>query len=277
VDSVVQQHQPIAEEHGLGLGWHGTTLPDRVELDRQRVRQILANIVGNALKFTAEGHVHVEAESTGTELVLSVRDTGPGIPVEQQEAIFEEFNQTRADVRGTGLGLAISRRLARAMGGDVTVTSEPGHGSLFEIRLPVSGSSGQSVIASSEGGVVHDDARMLLSVDDDPSMAHLLQKMLAGTGYRVVAAASPSSAVADARRLRPHGILLDLLMEERAGEEVLAELKADTATRDIPVIVVSVVDPAERPAAADASLGKPVDKAALLGALAGVGRATGRS
>ena len=277
VNSVVQQHQPIAEEQGIDLGCRTTTLPDTVELDRQRVRQILANIVGNALKFTTEGSVHVEAESSGTDLLFSVRDTGPGIPVEQQEAIFEEFNQARADVRGTGLGLAISRRLARAMGGDVTVTSEPGNGSVFEIRLPLNSRNGPSTPPSSEGDVVDGTERVLLSVDDDPSMAHLLQKMLVGSGYRVVAAASPSSAVADARRLQPDGILLDLLMEERAGEEVLTELKADAATRDIPVIVVSVLDPAERPAAADASLGKPVDKAALLGALAGVGRAARRS
>ncbi len=278
VDSVVQQYRPIADQKGLDLGWHASGLPEAVELDRQRVRQILANIVGNALKFTEQGRVDLEARSSDIELWFSVRDTGPGIPEDEQEAIFEEFSQAGTDVRGTGLGLAISRRLARAMGGDITVSSEPSQGSVFEVRLPLDSRNDPSAVPTqSRRHAPQDQERVLLSVDDDPSMAHLLQKLLVGSDYRVVAAGSPRSAVADARRLQPDGILLDLLMKERAGEEVLAELKADGATREIPVIVVSVVDPADRPTNADASLGKPVDKSALLDALAGVGRGTRRS
>jgi signal transduction histidine kinase len=277
VDSVVQQHRPTAERQGLDFDWHATALPETVELDRQRVRQILANLVGNALKFTGQGRVDLEAGASGTELLLSVRDTGPGIPEAEQEAIFEEFRQAQEDVRGTGLGLAISRRLARAMGGDITVSSEPGNGSVFDVRLPLDGRSGASALPVSGRDATRDREHLLLSVDDDPSMAHLLQKLLVGSGYHVVAAGSPSSAAEDARRLQPDGILLDLLMQERAGEEVLTELKADATTRGIPVIVISVVDPAERPALADASLGKPIDKSALLDALARVGPAAGRS
>jgi CheY-like chemotaxis protein len=99
-------------------------------------------------------------------------------------------------------------------------------------------------------------------------MEPLLQKMLGSSGYRVVAAQGPSSAVADARRLRPQVILLDLLMPERDGADVLAELRLDPATRDIPVIVVSVVDPAEVPADVDGHVSKPLDTGALLAALA---------
>jgi CheY-like chemotaxis protein len=113
--------------------------------------------------------------------------------------------------------------------------------------------------------------RLLLSVDDDPSVAPLLSKMLAGSGYRVVPAQSPGTAVSDARRLRPAGILLDLLMAERPGEDVLRELKDDSSTKDIPVIVLSVVDAADGPALADGHLSKPVDKAALTDVLARVG------
>jgi CheY-like chemotaxis protein len=98
-------------------------------------------------------------------------------------------------------------------------------------------------------------------------MRPLLQKMLGASGYRVVAAQSPSSAVEDAQRLQPQVILLDLLMPERDGADVLAELRSDPITRDIPVIVVSVVDASDVPADADGHVIKPLDEAALLAAL----------
>ena len=107
-------------------------------LDRQRVRQILVNLVGNALKFTESGEVEVVAARTDdARYRIEVRDTGPGISADQQEEIFEEFHQAEALAPGTGLGLPISRRLARAMGGDVTVESEPNRGSTFRLDLPL--------------------------------------------------------------------------------------------------------------------------------------------
>ncbi len=112
-------------------------------LDRQRVRQILVNLFGNALKFTSDGEVQVETSGAAdSSFMVSVRDTGRGIEADQHEAIFEEFRQAEGGEGGTGLGLAISRRLARAMGGDITLESEPGHGSVFFLRLPVDCSHG---------------------------------------------------------------------------------------------------------------------------------------
>jgi signal transduction histidine kinase len=274
VESVVAQHRSLASQKRIGFDWHDDGAPAEVVLDRQRVRQILVNLIGNALKFTSEGRVDVHAGRSGADdFLLEVRDTGPGIDARQHEAIFEEFRQIEGDAgtTGTGLGLAISRRLARAMGGDVTVQSEPDRGSLFRLLLPVTALDVREQSVDSQAASSVDGGPLLLSVDDDPSVAPLLQKMLAGSGYRVVAAHSPSTAASDARKLHPDGILLDLLMQERAGEDVLRELKNDSATRSIPVIVVSVVDAADGPGLADGHLSKPVTKVALHNALAGLG------
>jgi signal transduction histidine kinase/CheY-like chemotaxis protein len=264
VESVVAQHRSLAAQKGIGFSWQDTGAPAEVVLDRQRVRQILVNLFGNALKFTRAGEVHVEAGGAEeSAFKVAVRDTGPGIAPDQHEAIFEEFRQAEGEEGGTGLGLAISRRLARAMGGDVTLESEPGRGSTFLLTLPLDCRVAPAAVATAEPGEARDGERVLLSVDDDPSVAPLLEKMLAGHGYRVVASTN-SSAVSDARRLQPALILLDILMPGRDGRDILRELKSDPDTRAIPVIVLTVVDAADAPELADGHLGKPVVKDRLL-------------
>jgi signal transduction histidine kinase len=269
VASVVEQHRPLADQKGIALAWQDVGGPAEVILDIQRVRQVLINLVGNALKFTSSGGVDVEIDTRGERLWVAVRDTGPGIEEAQHEAIFEEFRQTLDDVTGTGLGLAISRRLARAMKGDVTVESVPGKGSVFGLQLPLDCRMSASTPGTLEPDPVaaSDGQRLLLSVDDDPSVAPLLQKMLVDAGYLVVAAHTPRAAVAEAKNLRPDAILLDLLMEERAGEEILRELKTDLETNKIPVVVISVVDTEDVPDLADGHIPKPVDRSALLDVL----------
>ncbi len=268
IEAVVAQHRSLAAQKGIGVGWHDTGAPEQVVLDQQRVRQILVNLLGNALKFTNEGEVDVVVGGAADgSLRVAVRDTGPGIDADQRDAIFEEFRQVESGAPGTGLGLAISRRLARAMGGDVTLEPEPVQGSVFHLRLPIDSRSSPVEPVSPGQDQPVDGEHLLLSVDDDPSVAPLLQKMLAGDGYRVVTSRSAGVAVDDARRLQPAAVLLDLLMPGRDGQEILRELKSDPSTSGIPVIVVSVVDQSEVPDGADAHLRKPLNRAALLSAL----------
>ena len=276
VESVVAQHRSLAAQKGIRLRWEDAGTPSEVILDGQRVRQILVNLLGNALKFTEEGEVAaVSGGAAESRFHVAVRDTGPGIAPEQHAMIFEEFGQGVGDAPGTGLGLAISRRLARLMGGDVTVESDVGQGATFHLQLPldcraVPPAADDPMVEPGGGG------RLVMSVDDDPSVAPLLRKMLADHGYQVMTS-SARTAMSDARRLLPAAIILDILMPDIRGDEILVALKEDPATRAIPVIVLSVVEPGEVPSIADAHVGKPVRKAALLRALAALGPAPAES
>ena len=268
VESVVAQHRSLAAQKGISFAWLDAGAPTEVVLDRQRVRQILVNLFGNALKFTSDGEVQVETSGAAdSSFMVSVRDTGRGIEADQHEAIFEEFRQAEGGEGGTGLGLAISRRLARAMGGDITLESELGHGSLFVLRLPVDARTAPATATTVERGGAGDARRLLLSIDDDPSVAPLLEKMLAGEGYRVVGSTDRSRALSDARRVSPDVILLGMLVPGHGGREILHALKTDPVTMGIPVIVLSVVDAADTPDLADGHVAKPVAKDSLLRAL----------
>jgi signal transduction histidine kinase/CheY-like chemotaxis protein len=265
VDTVVAQHRSLAAQKGIRFGWHDAGTPAEVVLDRQRVRQILVNLVGNALKFTEAGEVEVtSARTDDARLHVAVRDTGPGISPELQEVIFEEFHHAEGAAAGSGLGLPISRRLARAMGGDVTFESEPNRGSVFHLVLPLdcrqpsTGGDDLPPVAAADG------ERVLLCVDDDPSVVHVLQKMVSGHGYRVIASRSARTAVEDARRDKPAAILIDVRLQERDALDLLRELKSDPETSAIRVIVLSSADPGDLPEGVDGYLSKPVQQARLL-------------
>ncbi|HEX2091706.1 MAG TPA: ATP-binding protein, partial [Longimicrobiaceae bacterium] len=138
--------QPLAAHKGLSLRLQGPEAPLALQTDRGKLRQVLVNLLFNAVKFTAEGEVRLEVEPAGETVRLHVRDTGVGIPPEHRERIFEPFWQgqqvnTRV-VGGTGLGLAISRRIVHLLGGEIRVESVVGRGTVFTVELPLRGGEG---------------------------------------------------------------------------------------------------------------------------------------
>lgn len=246
--------------------------------DQEKVKQILMNLLSNALKFTEEGTITLTAQRRGTQIAITVSDTGIGIPEDKLELIFEEFRRvdsgTTRRYGGTGLGLSISRRLAQLLGGNITVQSTPGVGSSFTVTFPISYKTPQPLvphIASSEPVLIAPETdKLVLAIDDDPDVIYLLQENLTEAGYRVIGAVNSEEGLQQARNLRPFAIILDILMPQKDGWQLLHDLKADETTRDIPVIVLSIVDNKElgyQLGVYDYLL-KPFEREALLASLA---------
>jgi signal transduction histidine kinase/DNA-binding response OmpR family regulator len=233
--------------------------------DRGKVKQILYNLLSNAIKFTPENRqVGVRASWGRGEVSCAVWDTGIGIKQEDQERIFEEFHQLEATAarqyEGTGLGLALTKKLVELHGGRIWVQSALGEGSTFGFTLPV---VEPSVTPPATRPLLEEIGRpVILLVEDDPKTRELLRFSLSRVGFRMAEALDGEEAVMQARSLQPALIILDILLPKKDGWEVLRELKEDAVTRDIPVVIVSIVDEPERGfslGAADYLL-KPLDR-----------------
>jgi signal transduction histidine kinase/CheY-like chemotaxis protein len=265
--------------------------------DEARLKQVVINLLSNALKFTDDGSVTLSAkrgaQSEGGEvLTISVVDTGIGIPENQLETIFEEFRQVDGSstrrFQGTGLGLAITKKLVELLGGQIRVESTVGEGSTFTIEMPVrygeavsttpdsrlptpdvSEQSGERK-AKSENG---QSSRVIVSIDDDPNVAVLLRQELEDDGYTVISALNADEGVALVKKHQPAAVTVDILMPGKDGWETIKMLKDDPETRDVPVIVVSGMDNRDLGTAMGVKdyLVKPVDRDALLKALEKIG------
>ena len=226
--------------------------PAALLLDEGRLRQVLLNLVGNALKFTEVGHIRILAElqpassADALELAVVVEDTGVGIPVAEQESLWLPFTQRsgqdHARYGGAGLGLSISRRLVEAMGGRIELESEVGRGSTFRVVLPTeAGVAPVRADADQERGeqsVRFVGARVLIA-DDEASNRDLLQAYLAAVGVEVVQAEDGHRCVQLARELRPDLILMDAKMPVMSGIEAMVVLRKDEDTRSIPVVFIT--------------------------------------
>ena len=264
--------RPLADKKSQILAQHA--VPDLcVRADSTRFKQVLLNLIGNAIKFTPErGKVELEAKVLGEMVRIAVRDSGPGIPPEEKERIFEAFYRVVKDEKsteGTGLGLAITRRLIELQGGHLGVDSEPGSGSCFYFTLPICAFS--QPVADAVVNLKLNKARSscILVVEDDAKAAHLLQSHLHSAGYDVVRCDKPEKAVETAAELQPCAITIDIIMKPINGWELLPLLKSDPRTAAIPVIVVSVVDQPATGAllGADEYVVKPVSRLVLLAAI----------
>ncbi len=262
-------------ELGPGLGV--------MHADQTKVRQSLFNLLSNAAKFTHEGLVTLDARRQrmdGSEwIVFRMSDTGIGMSPEQILKLFQDFTQADASTTrkfgGTGLGLALTRRFCQMMGGDVTVRSVPGEGSVFSITLPAVVVDVGKPEASAEDArvppsdVAAEDAEPLppakscvLVIDDDPRQRDLMQRFLSKEGFCIRAAAGGEEGLRLARQLQPAAITLDVMMPDMDGWSLLSALKADAELCDIPVIMLTMVDDRKRGFTLGASdyATKPVDR-----------------
>ncbi len=275
---LAQLFQPIATERKLRLivGIE-PGCPAAITTDRQRLEQILKNLLSNAFKFTEAGSVELTVRPAGSDrIALAVVDSGIGIAEDQQAAIFEAFRQADGTISrkygGTGLGLSISRELARLLGGAITLESATGKGSTFTITIPmvydptlVSQRDNRtpaplpSQPASSPAFAppkptapprsVDDDRdhltgarRILLIIEDDATFAGIVRDLARDMGFQCILAATAEDALRLARQYKPNAVVLDVGLPDQSGLTVLDRLKRDDATRHIPVHVVSGAD-----------------------------------
>jgi DNA-binding response OmpR family regulator/anti-sigma regulatory factor (Ser/Thr protein kinase) len=267
---VLSAMRPLADKkcHSLSKDAPADLL---IRADSTRFKQILMNLLGNAIKFTPTGgRIEVAARLIQDQVRIEVRDDGPGIPPVEQKRIFEAFYRLQESGRkteGTGLGLAITQRLIELHGGELELESELGAGSCFYFSLPAAIEPPRSREAKPPAKAA--GPPIVLVIEDDRISAQLIQSQLSSAGYDVRVCDQPHDALEFAAQLQPIAITLDIVLKPRNGWEVLSQLKRDPRTAQIPLLVVSIVD---QPAigamfGADEYLLKPVAKPALLAAL----------
>jgi len=252
-----------------------------VRADATRLKQVLLNLLGNAIKFTPEGgRIQLAASVDETQIRLEVHDDGPGIPPDEQKRIFEAFYRLRRSgeaIEGTGLGLAITQRLVELHGGELGLRSEVGKGSCFHFCLPRAAEIARPSELRNSSSRNPRQAPRVLVIEDDAASAQLIHSQLASCGYDAICCQDPQRALEIAAEIQPDAITLDIFMKPVNGWEVLAELKNDKRTTSTPVIVVTIVDQPAMGAilGADEYLVKPVEKETLVAAVERCIRARG--
>ena len=275
LEHLVDMFRMQAAAKGLGLDYviEGR-LPPYVRTDEKRLRQILINLLSNAIKYTDRGGATLTVRYRSQMALIEVRDTGIGIAPEDLDRIFEPFERgsspDAAMQPGIGLGLAITRVLAGILGGEVTVTSEPGRGSSFQLRilLPEPMFPPASAAAYDRVTGYRSARKTILVIDDNPAQITVVQHLLRPLDFAVFAAASGAEGLALAERCSPDLVLLDIQMPGSNGWEIAAQLRAALSER-LRIVMVSA-NAHEFKAGGDggsnhdAFLSKPVDLDALL-------------
>jgi signal transduction histidine kinase/DNA-binding response OmpR family regulator len=279
VRDVVATIQPLVQKNGNILEVDCDPNLGEMRADLTKLRQSLFNLLSNASKFTERGKISLTVERANGRMLFRVRDTGIGISPEQIGRLFQAFTQADASTTrkfgGTGLGLAISQRFCQMMNGEIRVESEMGKGTIFTIDLPVRvevktvQNPAQSDILSAEMVDAAPGAPVVLAIDDDATIRDLLQRYLAKEGYAVYTAGTGEEGLQKARDIKPDVITLDVMMPSMDGWAVLAQLKEDSQTAEIPVIMLTMVEDHTMGYALGATdyLNKPVERTKLLSVL----------
>jgi PAS domain S-box-containing protein len=258
IDEIASTIQPMVEKSANTLHIERAANLGAMHADQIKVRQALSNLLTNAVKFTHEGHITLDAgrelEGGAEWIVFRVTDSGIGLTADQIVKLFKDFTQADASTTrkfgGTGLGLALTRRFCQMMGGDVSVDSTPGKGSVFTIKLPAIVRDAKPELLAGAGSSdtgnstdpVPDGENCVLVIDDDPVQRELLDRYLSQAGFCVRTASGGEAGLRLARQLKPMAITLDVMMPDMDGWTVLSALMANDDLRDIPVIMLTMVD-----------------------------------
>ncbi len=245
--------------------------------DRDRATQILMNLVANAHKYAPnDSTITITAQAEANELQVSVTDNGPGISPGDQARLFDRFYRAGRSSGyrsgGTGLGLSIAHSLVEAQGGRIWVDSTLGEGSTFSFTLPLAPEAATVPVSATSHDAKQPAGRQILVVEDEPAITDLLRYQLEKAGYNVTTAYSGEEALQAARESPPDLITMDVLLPDIDGFETIRRLQQDSATRDIPIVVVSIVQDEEQALqlGVDAYLTKPIDEERLLDTIAGL-------
>ncbi len=276
---VVVKERALA--HGISLSLDMSDDVGSVMADERKVKQIVFNLLSNAVKFTGDkGKVGIKVREADSSVEIAIWDTGIGIAPEDQQRVFEEFQQVGETLtgkpEGTGLGLALTKKLVELHGGTIRLESAPGKGSTLTFTLPLMDKDRRTVLTT-EAEQAADERTvqsvskgpLILVIEDDPKAVNLLRIYLNEAGYRVEAAEDGEEGLEKTRRLSPAAIILDVLLPKVDGWDFLRHVKADPVTAEIPVIIVSIVDQKGKGFALGAAdyLVKPIKKEALLHAI----------
>ena len=259
-----------AAQHRIGLALDLSADLDVVRADELRFRQVLLNLLSNAVKFTDDGgSVAVSAWLEGSDLFVTVTDTGVGIPHVDQERIFDSFQQGGrfvASTEGTGLGLTVTKRIVQLHGGRIWVTSAPGVGSSFGFSIPGQAAGGTRDAAAPADAALGDPRPTVVVVEDDERSGELVALHLTAAGLRPVVIRDGREGLAAVRSLRPVAVILDIKLPGLSGWEILHAVKSDPDIAGTPVVVVSVLPERGKGFALGAAdyLVKPVDKEELI-------------
>jgi PAS domain S-box-containing protein len=250
--------------------------------DRDRLIQVVINLISNAIKFTDRGDVICRARKQGNAIVVSVVDGGMGIAADDLEKVFDKFKQvgdTLTDKpQGTGLGLPICKQIVEHHGGKIWAESQLGKGSIFSFTLPATSNLEiktfdlNSLMAtlndrvSTSANLNHSQQKIILIVDDETHIRQLLRQELETKNYQVAEAQDGLEAIQQVKQLRPDLIIMDVMMPKMNGFDAIAVLKNDPQTMDIPIVVLSIVEDRERGyrLGVDRYLSKPIDIELLL-------------
>jgi len=270
LEQVVDMFRLQAAAKGIAFHYNRPGhLPAHVHTDRKRLRQILINLMSNAIKYTEAGHASLTVRYRSQVMEFEITDTGMGIQSEDLERIFQPFERGRSpavrSIPGTGLGLTITKLLTQIMGGELLVRSEPGRGTTFTVRLMLSEATHPITVSSPRRVRGHTGPQLtVLLADDDPAHLGLVRSLLEPIGFVVLTAANGHSCLEIARIHAPHLAMLDISMPDMTGWEIASALRAMEKSRGLRIIMVSAnaheYSPgADGNSAHDAFMMKPVD------------------